>query len=111
MAEAHHDDHGNTPAAWFLTLSWIVVWSVSGAAIIFFGQGLLLWTVLGLGASVVCAIIAGAMKKAGMGRKQPRQAPMTRAQWEALQAKRGGSAERDEAAETESNESVAVGAE
>ena len=28
-AEEHHDDHGNTVSAWFLTVSWIVAWEVA----------------------------------------------------------------------------------
>lgn len=68
MADEHHEDHGNTVAAWFLTLSWIVLWSVAGVAIIL-GGDLMLWTAVGLGGSVVFAVIAGVMKKAGLGRK------------------------------------------
>ncbi|MEV2274848.1 HGxxPAAW family protein [Nocardiopsis sp. NPDC049922] len=82
MADEHHDDHGNTVSAWFLTLSWIVAWTVAGVAIIF-GGGLVQWTVIALGLSVVLAIIAGVMKKAGLGRKEPRPVPPTREQWEA----------------------------
>ncbi|RCV50729.1 HGxxPAAW family protein [Marinitenerispora sediminis] len=85
MADAHHDDHGNTPSAWFLTGSWIVVWSIAGVAIIL-GQDLVTWTSLGLAASVVCAVIAGVMKKAGLGRKAPRVAPPSREEWEAERA-------------------------
>ena len=36
MADAHleeHDDHGNTVSAWFLTLSWIVAWTVAAVII------------------------------------------------------------------------------
>ncbi|GAA3727283.1 hypothetical protein HDA32_003666 [Spinactinospora alkalitolerans] len=86
MADAHHDDHGNTPSAWFLTISWIVIWSVAGVAIIL-GRDLITWTAVALGASVVCAAVAGVMKKAGLGRKTPRPLPMLREEWEALQAK------------------------
>ncbi|MBV2362546.1 HGxxPAAW family protein [Streptomonospora nanhaiensis] len=86
MADEHHEDHGNTVAAWFLTLSWIVLWSVAGVAIIL-GGDLMLWTAVGLGGSVVFAVIAGVMKKAGLGRKTPRPVPPTREEWEALQAK------------------------
>ncbi|TDQ48515.1 HGxxPAAW family protein [Actinorugispora endophytica] len=85
MAEEHHDDHGNTLSAWFLTASWIVVWAVAGAAIIA-GQNLVTWTVVALVASVACAAVAGVMKKAGMGRKAPRPVPMTREEYEALLA-------------------------
>ncbi|MDA0568008.1 hypothetical protein LG943_27350 [Streptomonospora sp. S1-112] len=86
MADEHHEDHGNTVAAWFLTLSWIVLWSVAGVAIIL-GGDLMLWTAAGLVGSVVLAVIAGIMKKAGLGRKTPRPVPPTREEWEALQAK------------------------
>ncbi|MDS1269350.1 HGxxPAAW family protein [Lipingzhangella sp. LS1_29] len=74
MAEAHHDDHGNTPAAWFLTVSWTVVWS-AGAAMIILTEDVLVWSLVTLGVSVVCAVISGVMKKAGLGRKHPRVAP------------------------------------
>ena len=82
MAEEHHDDHGNTVAGWFLTISWIVVWTAAAVAIIA-GLDLFVWTAIGLGVSVVCAIVAGVMKKAGMGRKAPRPYPMTREEYEA----------------------------
>ncbi|CAM3973389.1 hypothetical protein GCM10009799_07650 [Nocardiopsis rhodophaea] len=90
MADAHHDeaheDHGNTLAAWFLTLSWIVVWTISGVAIIVADGKVILWSTIGLVASVVCAVIAGIMKKAGMGRRAPRPVPQTREEWEAARA-------------------------
>ncbi|MFV2197870.1 HGxxPAAW family protein [Nocardiopsis sp. LOL_012] len=91
MADAHHEeheDHGNTVSAWFLTVSWIVAWSVAGVAIIM-GGGLVLWTVLALGASVVFAVIAGLLKRAGLGRKEPRPVPPTREQWEAARTSEG----------------------
>ncbi|MEU3308691.1 HGxxPAAW family protein [Nocardiopsis sp. NPDC006832] len=84
MADAHleeHDDHGNTVSAWFLTLSWIVAWTVA-AVIIIMGGSLVTWTVIALVASVVFAVIAGVMKKAGLGRKTPRPVPPTREEWE-----------------------------
>ncbi|WP_304454282.1 HGxxPAAW family protein [Nocardiopsis sp. YSL2] len=81
MADEHHEDHGNTPSAWFLTVSWLAVWTVGGAAIIM-GGDFLLWTALTLGASVIFAVIAGVMKKAGLGRKEPRPVPPTREEWE-----------------------------
>ncbi|RKS09790.1 hypothetical protein DFP74_5535 [Nocardiopsis sp. Huas11] len=82
MADEHHEDHGNTPSAWFLTVSWLVVWTVGGVAIIM-GGDFLLWTGITLGVSVVSAVIAGVMKKAGLGRKEPRPVPPTREEWEA----------------------------
>lgn len=82
MADEHHDDHGNTVAAWFLTISWTVVWAGAGTGIVL-GGDLVLLTVIGLGASVVCAVIAGLMKRAGLGRKEPRPFPLTREEWEA----------------------------
>ncbi|WP_159942217.1 MULTISPECIES: HGxxPAAW family protein [unclassified Nocardiopsis] len=82
MADEHHEDHGNTLSAWFLTLSWIVVWTVAATAIIL-GGALVTWTVVALAASAVCAVIAGVMKKAGLGRKEPRPVPPTREEWEA----------------------------
>ncbi|KOX07233.1 HGxxPAAW family protein [Nocardiopsis sp. NRRL B-16309] len=88
MADGHHEeheDHGNTLSAWFLTASWLIVWSVGGVAIIA-GGDFLLWTGLTLGVSVVCAVIAGVMKKAGLGRKEPRPVPPTREEWEAARA-------------------------
>ncbi|MEY9212928.1 hypothetical protein NI17_003275 [Thermobifida halotolerans] len=97
MAEEHHDDHGNTLAGWFLTISWIVVWTVAAVAIIA-GLDLLTWTVVGLGASVACAAVAGAMKRAGMGRKAPRPRPMTREEYEARLAESAKTAESGETA-------------
>ncbi|MFE3457207.1 HGxxPAAW family protein [Nocardiopsis aegyptia] len=85
MADEHHEDHGNTLSAWFLTASWLAVWTVGGVAIIM-GGDFLLWTGLTLGVSVVCAVIAGVMKKAGMGRKEPRPVPPSREEWEAARA-------------------------
>lgn len=85
MADEHHEDHGNTLSAWFLTASWLIVWSVGGIAIVA-GGDFLLWTGLTLGVSVVCAVIAGVMKKAGLGRKEPRPVPPTRQEWEAARA-------------------------
>ncbi|ASU83477.1 hypothetical protein CDO52_12385 [Nocardiopsis gilva YIM 90087] len=90
MADAHHDeaheDHGNTLAAWFLTLSWIVVWTIAGVAIIVADGKVVLWSTIALVASVVCAVVSGVMKKAGMGRKEPRPVPQTREEWEAARA-------------------------
>ncbi|MDA2810688.1 hypothetical protein O4J56_08585 [Nocardiopsis sp. RSe5-2] len=100
MADAHHEeheDHGNTVAAWFLTISWIAAWTVAGAAIIL-GGDIIVWTGLGLGASVVLAIVAGVMKKAGLGRKEPRPVPPTREQWESERAQGGEAAKGDKAA-------------
>ncbi|MEU3020973.1 MULTISPECIES: HGxxPAAW family protein [unclassified Nocardiopsis] len=85
MADAHHeehDDHGNTVSAWFLTVSWIVAWTVAAVAIIF-GGALITWTVIALVASIALAAVAGVMKKAGLGRKEPRPIPPTREEWEA----------------------------
>ncbi|MFW5417434.1 hypothetical protein J0910_12555 [Nocardiopsis sp. CNT-189] len=85
MADAHHEeheDHGNTVAAWFLTISWIVAWSVAAVGIMI-GGDMAAWTGIALGASVVLAVIAGVMKKAGLGRKEPRPVPPTREEWEA----------------------------
>ncbi|MBR8741528.1 HGxxPAAW family protein [Nocardiopsis sp. MG754419] len=85
MADAHHeehDDHGNTVSAWFLTVSWIVAWTVAAVAIIA-GGDLVTWTIVSLVASVVLAVVAGVMKKAGLGRKEPRPVPPSREEWEA----------------------------
>ncbi len=92
MAE-HHDDHGNTVAGWFLTVSWIVVWLASAVAIIA-GLNFLTCTLVGLGASVVCAVVAGVMKKAGLGRKAPRPRPMTREEYEAKLAQQTKNSEK-----------------
>ena len=100
MADAHHEeheDHGNTVAAWFLTISWIAAWTVAGAAVIL-GGDIIVWTGVGLGASVVLAIVAGVMKKAGLGRKEPRPVPPTREQWESERAKGAKSAEKTDKA-------------
>ncbi|KUP98523.1 HGxxPAAW family protein [Thermobifida cellulosilytica] len=91
MAEEHHDDHGNTVAGWFLTISWIVVWVAAATAIIA-GLPIVTWTIIGLAASVVCAVVAGVMKKAGLGRKAPRPRPMTREEYEAKLAESSSTA-------------------
>lgn len=83
MAEEHHDDHGNTLSAWFLTVSWAVVWTVAAVAVIA-GQSLITWTIVALVGSVACSVVAGVMKKAGLGRTAPRPIPMTREEYEAL---------------------------
>ncbi|WP_017604483.1 HGxxPAAW family protein [Nocardiopsis alkaliphila] len=85
MADAHHeehDDHGNTISAWFLTITWIVAWAVAAVAVIA-GGALVTWTIVALVASVLFSVVAGVMKKAGMGRKAPRPVPPTREEWEA----------------------------
>ncbi|GLU45928.1 HGxxPAAW family protein [Nocardiopsis ansamitocini] len=82
MSDEHHDDHGNTLSAWFLTASWIVIWTVAGVAIIA-GQSLITWTIVALVGSIACAAVAGVMKRAGLGRKTPRPLPMTREQYDA----------------------------
>lgn len=85
-AEEHHDDHGNTVSAWFLTVSWAVAWIVA-AIFIIMGGGLILWVSIALGASVVFSVIAGVMKQVGLGRKEPRPVPPTREEWEAEREK------------------------
>ncbi|WP_285728635.1 HGxxPAAW family protein [Nocardiopsis sp. ATB16-24] len=82
MADEHHEDHGNTVSAWFLAISWIVVWTVAATAIVL-GGALMTWLAVTFGVSIVLAIIAGVMKKAGLGRKEPRPVPPTREEWEA----------------------------
>ncbi|MBB4931019.1 hypothetical protein F4561_001839 [Lipingzhangella halophila] len=84
MADEHHEDHGNTLSAWFLTLSWSAAWSVSGVFIIL-GGDLIQWTIVGVVLSVACAGIAGALKMAGFGRREPRPAPLTPEEWSAQQ--------------------------
>ncbi|GAA1098851.1 HGxxPAAW family protein [Nocardiopsis composta] len=108
MADAHHEeheDHGNTVAAWFLTISWIVAWSVAAVGIMI-GGDMVTWTGIALGASVVLAVIAGVMKKAGLGRKEPRPVPPTREEWEAARASSAKAAE----AESDAGEPAAAGA-
>lgn len=85
MADEHHDDHGNTVSAWFLTISWIVVWTVAALAVVL-GGDLVMWSLIALGVSAVLAVIAGVMKKAGLGRTEPRPVPPTREEWEASRA-------------------------
>lgn len=95
MADEHHDDHGNTVSAWFLTVSWIVVWSAAAFVIVFMGGDVLLWSGITLAVSVVLAVVAGVMKKAGLGRKEPRPVPPTREEWEA--GRRAASADAEPA--------------
>ncbi|RNL86499.1 HGxxPAAW family protein [Halostreptopolyspora alba] len=94
MSDEHHEDHGNTLSAWFLTVSWIVVWSVAGVYIMF-GGDLIRWTIVGVVLSLACAGIAGALKLAGFGRREPRPAPLTAEEWAARQ--RAGAADEDDA--------------
>jgi hypothetical protein len=94
MADEHHEDHGNTVAAWFLTLSWIVVWTVAGVAIIL-GRDLVTWTAIALAGSVVTAAVAGGLKKAGLGRKAPRPVPPTAEEWAARLAATAKDAAKD----------------
>lgn len=81
-AEEHHDDHGNTVSAWFLTITWIIAWVVAAVAVIL-GGGLALWTGIALAASVLFSVVAGVMKMVGLGRKEDRPVPPTREEWEA----------------------------
>lgn len=104
MADEHHEDHGNTIAAWFLTVSWIVVWAVAGVAVIL-GQDLFLWTGIALGGSVACAVISGVLKTAGLGRRTPRPAPPTREEWA---AQREGSATEEIGTKTREPEPATV---
>lgn len=90
MADEQHEDHGNTVAAWFLTVTWIATWSIAALAIIL-GKDFALWTAVALGASVVCAVISGVMKKVGLGRTSPRPAPPTPEEWDADKRDTAGS--------------------
>ncbi|MDT0303391.1 HGxxPAAW family protein [Streptomonospora wellingtoniae] len=107
MADEHHEDHGHTLAGWFLTMSWIVVWTAAGLMIILVDQDVVLWSVAALGLSVACAAVAGIMKKAGLGRKHPRPTPPTRQEWEAQRsgADAGTAAAEAEEPDEESDES------
>lgn len=82
MADEHHEDHGNTVSAWFLTITWVVTWSVAAFAIVL-GGDLVWWVAVALSGSVAFAILAGVIKKAGFGRRVPRPTPPTREEWEA----------------------------
>lgn len=94
MADEYHEDHGNTLSAWFLTVSWIVVWSVAGVYIMLGGE-LVRWTIVGVVLSVACAGITGALKLAGFGRREPRVSPLTAEEWADRQ--RSAAADEDDA--------------
>ncbi|GAA1777898.1 HGxxPAAW family protein [Streptomonospora arabica] len=102
MADEHHEDHGNTLAGWFLTLSWIVVWTAAALMIMLIDQDVVLWSTVALGLSIVCAAVAGIMKKVGLGRRHPRPTPLTREEWEAQRSGAdAGTAASDEAEEAD----------
>ncbi|TQN31450.1 hypothetical protein FHX37_1354 [Haloactinospora alba] len=96
MADEQHEDHGNTVAAWFLTVTWIAAWSIAALAIIL-GKDFVLWTAVALGASVVCAVISGVMKKFGLGRTSPRPTPPMPEERKPDQRDAAGSAEDNRA--------------
>lgn len=108
--DEHHEDHGNTVAAWFLTVSWIIVWTAAGFAIIL-DENVVMWSAVALAASVVLAAVAGIMKKAGLGRKHPRPTPPTRQEWEALQAEQQQKSAKNSAAAKQPAEATGDGEE
>ncbi|MDI2126238.1 HGxxPAAW family protein [Yinghuangia seranimata] len=57
-------DHGNTPAAWTLTILALIGSTISGVAVIAANQ-ILFWA--GIGVIVVGVIAGQAMRMAGMG--------------------------------------------
>ncbi|MCF2530421.1 HGxxPAAW family protein [Yinghuangia soli] len=62
MSQADH--HGNTPAAWTLTILALIGSTVSGVALIM-PSPVLFWA--GLAVIAVGAVVAGGMRMAGMG--------------------------------------------
>jgi len=73
---------------------------VAGVAIII-DENVVMWSTAALGASVVFAVIAGIMKKAGLGRKHARPVPPTADEWAALQAEKQQRAQKAESERTD----------
>ena len=68
MSDAHHDNHGQTPAAWTAVII-IMVASVVATLAVMLGNWPLFW--VGIGLVVVGAVVGKVMAMAGLG-KQPK---------------------------------------
>ena len=68
QTQAHHDDHGSTPAAW-TTVAIITLAFILGTIAVMVANWPLFWASAGL--VVVGGIVGKVMAKAGLG-KQPR---------------------------------------
>jgi ABC-type iron transport system FetAB permease component len=67
MTEAHHDNHGQTPAAWTAVIIMIVASLICAVAAVF---GNVAWFIGGLVVALIGLIVGKAMAMAGLG-KQP----------------------------------------
>jgi predicted membrane channel-forming protein YqfA (hemolysin III family) len=68
MSDAHHDNHGQTPAAWTAVII-IMVASVVATLGVVLGNWPMFW--VGMGLVVVGAVVGKVMAMAGLG-KQPK---------------------------------------
>jgi hypothetical protein len=66
MAEGHHDNHGQTPAAWTAVTIMLVGFIVGSIAVI-----QLNWVLLGIGTVVIVvgAVVGKVMQMMGMGKQ------------------------------------------
>lgn len=66
MAEAHHDNHGQTPAAWTAVTIMMVGFIIGSIAVI-----QLNWVLLGIGAVVIVVggVVGKVMQMMGMGKQ------------------------------------------
>jgi multisubunit Na+/H+ antiporter MnhG subunit len=67
MAEAHHDNHGQTPAAWTAVIILIIASLICAVAAV---VGSVAWFIGGLVVALIGLIVGKAMAMAGLG-KQP----------------------------------------
>ncbi len=66
MAEAHHDNHGQTPAAWTAVTIMMVGFVIGSIAVV-----QLNWVLLGIGVAVIVAgaVVGKVMQMMGMGKQ------------------------------------------
>lgn len=68
MAEEHHDNHGQTPAAWTAVTIIMIAFFVGTLGIVL-GQWWLFW--VGVGLVVVGAVVGKVMQMMGLGKQVP----------------------------------------
>jgi hypothetical protein len=66
MAEAHHDNHGQTPAAWTAVTIMMVGFIIGSVAVV-----QLNWVLLGIGVAVIVVggVVGKVMQMMGMGKQ------------------------------------------
>ena len=66
MAEAHHDNHGQTPAAWTAVTIMMVGFIIGSIAVV-----QLNWVLLGIGVAVIVVggVVGKVMQMMGMGKQ------------------------------------------